>query len=510
MFKKLSTMFRKYTSIFAAIFLLASCAGTMKNRELCGKLATNVKNKNYEEALKNTKNKNFYPQENSKLLKDLETGTVYYLKGDYYQALKYFEKAKKISDDLYTVSIKKKIASGWDANLDDYYGERYERSMIRFYISLINYNLYQQGFYEEYTDENGVVVPQKELTESERNFHLTYARSSIIEWDTLLQTMQNESMGESIYKNDMMAKVWGAHIHSEYDTVNDRQIAIQLYKDADDLLLRNYNLYPIFNNKSEEFNKDFKKLPNKTYQELHKNYVDETKYSKELREYITRNRKNLEKYKKDNVVVLIKDDLVSPKIVDTFEIPFPITSFGPQGSDLYEFARVVMSVKENMPYVLVEFPKIEPKEIVNKYEVVVYNENNDEVAASNLTLIEPLSDIAKKTLDDKLGLLRTAIITRITTKYVTAVASAYALYKQGDTASRIAAMIAFKASSKVINETSRADIRYWTTMYSDAHMGGLRLADGKYRLEIKANGKTVHEQNINVEKSKTTFVDLNF
>ncbi len=502
-------MFKKYLSIFVALFLFSACAGTMKNREMCGKLAENVKSKKYDEALKNVKHEDFYPQENSKLLKNLETGTVYYLRGDYYQALKYFESAKKISDDLYTISIKKKIASGWDANLDEYYGERYERSLIRFYISLINYNIYQQGFYEEYTDDEGNVIPRKDLSDTERNFHLGYARSSIIEWDSLLQTMQNESLGEAIYKNDMMAKIWGAFIHSEFENSNDRQISLQLYRDADELLLRGYNMYPIFNNKSDVFNKDFKKLPNITFQQLHKDYIDETKYAKELKEFINRNLKNLERYKKDNVVILVKDDLISPKSVKTIEIPFPLTSFGPQGSDLYEFARLVMSTKENMPYVVIEFPEIKSRNIVNNYKATVFDNNGDEVAETDLTLLEPLSDIAKKTLDDKSALIKTAIISRITAKYVAAIASAYAVYSQGGTFAQLSAMAMFVASAKAINESSRADIRYWTTLASDIQMGGLRLDDGDYRVEISMNGQKIFEKNIQVKKGKTSFIDIN-
>lgn len=502
-------MLKKYSSIFISLFLFTACAGTMSNREMSQKLVQNVKVKNYDEALKNVKDKHFYSQENSKLLRNLERGTVYYLRGEYYQALKYFERAKKISDDLYTISIKRKLAGGWDSNLDNYYGERYERSLIRFYISLINYNLYQQGFYEEYTDKEGKIIPRKDLNDSERYFHLSYARNSIIEWDSLLQTMQNESLGEAVYKNDMMAKIWGAFIHSEFDTSNDRQIALQLYKDADDLLLRGYNMYPIFNNRSDRFNNDFKSLPNITYQQLYEKYIEETKYSKELREFIERNRKNLEAYKKDNVVILVKDDLISPKTVKKIEITLPIASFGSQGSGLYGFAKSVMSTRQGMPYIVIEFPEIKPQSTINKYKATIFNSNGDEVAETDLTMLEPLSDIAKKTLDDKAALIKTAIISRITAKYIAAVASAYAVYKQGDTFSQLTAMAMFAASAKVINETSRADIRYWATLVSDIQMGGLRLSEGDYKLEISMNENKILERDIKVKRGETTFVDLN-
>ena len=199
---------KKFLSVFSILFILTSCS-TMQEREFRAKIAENVKNKNYDEALKLAKDEDFYKSEKSKLLKKLEIGTIYYLDGKYYQALKSFEQAKKISDDLYTISVSKKISSIWDENMDNYYGEKYERSLIRFYLSLINYNLYKQGYYEEYLDNKNIKVEKKVLTDNERNFHLNYARSSIIEWDSLLKSYQGETSGEPVYKNDMIAKVWG-------------------------------------------------------------------------------------------------------------------------------------------------------------------------------------------------------------------------------------------------------------------------------------------------------------
>ena len=490
--------------------MLVSCSGAMKNREMAGKLAENVKNRKYDEALKNTKHPDFYPDENSKLLKNLETGTVHYLRGEYYQALKYFEESKKISDDLYTISVKKKLENIWDANLDDYYGERYERSLIRFYISLINYNIYQQGFYEEYTNDKGEVIPKKELTASEKLFHLNYARSALIEWDSFLKTMQNESLGKDIYKNDMMAKIWGAFIHSEFNTSTDRQISLQLYRDADNLLLRNYNMYPIFNAKSKDFNKDFQKLPNLSLQQLYKNYIDETKYSKDLKEFIARNSKNLNRFKKDNVVILLKDNLISPKIVKNIEIPLPLILFGNDGSDMFAFATLLLSVKDGIPYILIEVPEILNTREVRKFTAVVYDKNNEEVASTDLTLIEPLSDIAKKSLDDKIALIQSAIVSRVVAKYLAAISSAYALYSQDNAFAKIGASAMFATSIKVINESSRADIRYWTTLTSDIQMGGMNLKNGEYKLKIFSDKKIIFEKTINVFNGRTTFIDLNF
>ena len=223
--------------IFLFIFFICSCSNTINNREASVSIYNSVMNKNYQEALQMAQSDNFYSDENSKLLKLLDIATLQYLNKNFYQSLKYFEKAKELSDDLYTKSLSRKALSAWDANLDIYYGETYELSLIRFYISLVNYNIYQQGFYEEYIDENGIIIPKKELTNSEKLFHLNYARSIIIEWDSFLKSIQNEEYGKAKYKNDLLAKIWGSFIHLEFNDKNDNQIALQLYKDMDNVLL---------------------------------------------------------------------------------------------------------------------------------------------------------------------------------------------------------------------------------------------------------------------------------
>jgi len=481
----------------------------MNNREMCNKLNTNIKIKNYQESLNIIKDKNFYADNSSVLLKELQTGTVYYLNGDYYQALIHFESAKKISDDLYTISIKKKLAGTLDANLDNYYGEIYERSLIRFYLSLINYNIYNQGFYESYTDKTGKLIPQEMLTDEKKKFHLSYAKNMMIEWDSVLKSFKVETSGKSVYKDDMLAKLWGGFIHSEFNDSANKQIAINLYKNVDDLLLKNYNLYPTFNNKNKEFRKDFDKLPNKSLVELEKNYISETKFAKNLKQFAKRNQNNLEKNQKDNIIILLKDSLISPKEAQTIEIPLPVSSFTTQGSDVGSFIGLISSA---LPTILIEFPVIKNLEKINNYKAIIYNKNNDEVAETDLTMIEPLSDIAQINLEDEINLIRAETIARITAKYVAAMVAAYAIYQQGGTMAQVGAILSFKVASVAINESSRADLRYWSTLPNDYQMGGLKLKNGNYKIEIilpNDNNKKVFEKYISVKNNETTFLDLN-
>lgn len=501
---------KKFLLLFLILFTITSCGSVVQDRQDRTSLTNSIKTKNYEEAMKIVKQKKFCSGENSLLLKYLEIGTVHYLRGEHYQALKSFENAKNISDDLYTISISKKTASIWDENMDNYYGEKYERSMIRFYLSLINYNLYQQGFYEEYLDENNLKVEKKILSDNEKTFHLNYARSAIIEWDSLLKSYQGETGGEPVYKNDIVAKTWGGFIHSEFGDSANRQIALQLYKDGNDVLLKNYNMYPTFNNKHKEFNNDFKKLPNLSYQELKKNYISETQYAKDLQEFLQRNIKNLNSSKRDNLVILVKDNLVAPKTVKEIKIPIPIALFGSIDSGMEAMIRVVMLTEAGIPQAVIELPEINITEDIKKYTAQIFDLSGTKIAETNLTMVEPMSDIAKKTLDDKLTIVRTKIIARLTAKYAAGAVAAYAVYSQDGNFYKVLGLSMFAGAIKTANETSKADIRYWATLFSNIQFGGAVLNSGKYKLVILENNSKVFEKEIEIQKGQTTFVDLNF
>ena len=79
------------------------------------------------------------------------------------------------------------------------------------------------------------------------------ARAEIVSWNTLLETLQmiaKEQKDRHIFQNDIMAKIFGAVIHEAVNTNTDRQIALQLYKDAWHLMKR-YGAYKSFSDESK-------------------------------------------------------------------------------------------------------------------------------------------------------------------------------------------------------------------------------------------------------------------
>src|SRR5690606_37876801 len=105
-------------------------------------------------------------------------------------------------------------------------------------------------------------------------------------WDSLLSRYTEESLGEDVYKTDLMAKLLGAFIHEEIGTNAEKQIARQLYNDAKDVLFKYYNLYPSFNKKYKKFADDYKKLPKLSRKKIEKEYIEPTDYAKNLSAFI--------------------------------------------------------------------------------------------------------------------------------------------------------------------------------------------------------------------------------
>ncbi len=478
------------------LIVLSACVN-INYRENQHKLLLNLKNYNYSLAEKIVEDENFYKKKKDNFLNKVEKGTVYYLKNNYYQALKYFEEAQKICDES-TIELSGKLKGILDSNLDFYYCEKYERSLLNFYLSLINYNLYLTGKYESYSnkiDEKIIVVPEKILNYKEKMEHLGASRNYIIKWNSLLDSFTKEYNGKSTYKDDLVAKVWGAFIHEKFNNFENNQIALQLYKDAKNVLLKNYNIYSVFNKKSELFEKNYNNFYKMNIDKIKDNYIESTQFSNDLLIFLDKKIKNLSKNKKDNFFIILKDDFIAEKKIKTFRIDIPleflnikliIENDDTNTLDLLSFALLALrKSKNNLPLIEFELPYIEEKNIKNNFIAEVFNINKEKIAEFPIVILNPNSNIARNEFNNKIKLLYSTIATKSITKHSTALISAYQIYRQNPNFTTLTtALISYKTAAKIINNTDKADLRYWVSLADNIRFGSTNLNDGEYLIDI--------------------------
>jgi hypothetical protein len=488
-------MNKKLLYLLILVFLASCATSGRKNTE---QLATLVKNGDLQSSIKLAKSNDFYPEERSRLLKLVELGTLYHLNHEYFQSLKTFEAAQVLSDQLFTVSLSKKVTSTiLNDNFDNYYGEKYERSMIRFYQVLNHYMLYQTGNYEAYIfdekDEKGAIVkstpiPAKVLDQKEKHFHLIAARSVLLEWNSLLESYKAVSGGVATYKDDLLAKVVGGFIHEQIGSVEDRGIALNLYKAGKTLLFRNYNLFSTYNEFYKEFEKNFKDFGTMKEADVKEKFVRDTEHAKRLMQYLDGRIEALSKNKNENVFFLIEDGAIAPKTANKFDFELPVF-MGAAAFEQMAFAiRILSTPVAGRPKIYFELPQIAFSPITDSEEIIIKDAAGALVKNINLAVINPLSELAYFTLEDSkvANIARTGI--RVAAKHTAALIAAYQIYKSQKQSNDFLAMtlasVSYSIANKGIEASEAADIRYWSTLPNAFRMGSLKLDPGVYSIVL--------------------------
>jgi len=478
-----------------ALLVLTGCAGNQKEiikyREL-------VQKKDYKSALAIMKGDSIYKDEESRLLKYLELGTLHLYSGEYYQALQYFDLARDLSDKLFTVSISKKVAGIiGNQSADNYYGERYERSLIRYYTIITHYNLYEKGEYEAYKDEKrdekGKVtattdVASVTLDESKKRFHLQAAKAVLLEWNSILEDFKKTSGGEVTYKDDLLAKFVGAVIHAKADTSSDRQIALGLYKESKNTVFRYYNSYQSFNTKYNDFNKDYKKLSEMNTDLVQSKYVATTPLNKAVLEYSDDKIKEMNKGDVDNVYLVWHEGLISSKEIKKYEFPVGLeaakVTVGTT-TDFIGFSKhALVIVDQVVPKISFEMPTI-PYRANNEDFKIIVKKAGVVVSEKTGILVDPLSEMAYYTMDSKATSDLIKVGTRVAAKHLVALGGAYLTYrnlkdKMGDGIALMSGVAAYNLASRGIAATEMADLRSWITLPNQVRMNSFKLPPGEY------------------------------
>lgn len=473
-------MYKK--AVFLILFCVTACGHTGREH---AQIIEFVRQGNLTAAQQLAGKKDFYADKPSLLARYFEIGALHYLNGEYYQALQNFDKAHELSRKLYTKSVSKSVAAQIAGDgLAPYTGEKYELSLLRFYQSLTHYKLYEQGYYESYTaqeDGEARIIEHKELSESEKRLHFNAARASILDWNSLLTTFTNENGDKDAFKQDMLAKTWGAEIHDIYGSSGDRQIARQLYKDVQKLLDTVYADYPSYT----------------------------TRHGEELKKYALSKGKDLyaAPNKKENVKIILKAGLITPKIPERVDLQIPLGAFAFSGNkDTFLSCLGNILPGQRISF---EIPAVSAPEKAGDYQVVVTTPEGKKAAAKPMVLTAPVSETAYREYKNKRGALIAEKSARLTAKYAAAAVSACAVYDPNDAFKWLAAYAAFAASAKLIEASEYADVRYWGLLPNAVLQQSLFLKKGSYNGEIRSNGQKLKTFSFTVDESRPVLIDLN-
>lgn len=479
----------------------------------------------------------------------MERGNILFYQGNYKEASDVFMEANQLVDRLYTKSIREKLVSSiLNDTGETFYGSVFERSLLYYYQAMSFYKLYLQGEYvrEIKQDDGKIITETIKLTKAQRNKLKDNTRNSLMAWDSFFSDIKRMKGVKTFLKDDLVSKTIAAKLHYYLNTRRDKEIALQLYKDAKEILVRVGPAYKSFNKDFKKYNLDLRKvydgdlkkskLKSKNLTSTYQNTIDYIDYrilkiTKEIRrgqfkktvKFLKPRKEILELVKKEkatNVSVLLevghiqqlqgKDyslnlrsaienvkNPTSKALIEGIGVPI-LTAFamGPLGLGYVSHHGNVSIYSSHsagtavMKEVGIEFemPYVKESSDHDRFEIHIY-QGEKLLKKKSLALLSSLSDTAFINSQEMIENSFKSRSLRVGVKYAVAIAAAYGTYKKvqesaGELFAKPAAITQFLVSSKAIKESEKADARHWSLLPSSLMSLDLRLKPGDYRLEL--------------------------
>lgn len=436
---------------------------------------------NYQAAIEYLNESSLAKDEKSKLLYYTELGLLEHYEGHFAESSRHLQKAKDLIDELFTTKVSGKFKSAVvNDNADFYYGEKYEASLVYFYLAL-----------------NSYMISSQENDPSKRRESLESARAHIVAWDSFLTEMKNDRAGKALFKEDLLAKTFGALVHESQGNSKDDQIALQLYKDASDVFFRNYNLFPSFNSAYNEFRNHFSEFPNLEAQKVEKLYVLRTDHTLAFEDFLKMkilklakkirpqefqqlvgkykiSKDMLKSFSEPSISFLMQDGLIVEKTPQRYDIPM---AWGAHSAMAFSMG-MGGSISFELPAIR-GVPKLE----VSRLEAV--DIHGKVISRAPLSIIAPLCELAEQAINEHSAAIATKTASRVIGKHLAALAASAAAYESGrrsnNSMTMTLATLGHAAAVVSINESEKADVRYWSTLPSNIRMGTLILPKGEYK-----------------------------
>lgn len=504
------------------ILFLGACASRMKDQ--MKEYRTAFAARDYEKAAAILDKSELKKDQKSALLWHLEKGSLTLARGKEDEAINHFQTALDLIDKLYTTRLSSKATSYIVNDASDvFYGATYERSYAHYFLSKALYGRYLKKGNK--LDLNG-------------------ARAAIVAWDTYFTSVQRSADAKKLYTTDLMMKVFGGQIHEVSEIRTDKQIALQLYKDALQILDTQGGIFSFFNTKNIDYIRHFEKEgkpSSKLYVEtparedlrdfLHYKILSLTKsvrgyeFDKEARRLKTKDRiRKKASNGPGNVVLVFEEGLIPQKVAKPFNFGIKgavnavdnpsakkfiqtvgtefVTAFAmnklgmiPErtaSAGSFIFAHNVTKLAVQEAAVEFELPMIEDVPLVQRLELFVLDDKGVVVDRNPLPVVTENGDIARVVLEEDVVSQYVKTGMRVALKHLVAIVAAMRVYKslqkgnddQGDFLAKTAAMATYVGASKGIAALEKADTRHWTTLPQALRMAEFSLKPGTYQVGI--------------------------
>jgi hypothetical protein len=510
-----------------SLFILGACASKMTNQMKAyrdsyalGDLAK------ASELLKESELKK---DKKSKLLWHFESGTLALAQENYDAAITDFQTSLELIDQLYTKKISAKAASFLINDASDvFYGASYERSYAHYFLA--------KAYYARYL-------------KTKNKLDLQGSRATILAWDSYFAQLQRSAAPKTIYQTDLMLKIFGAEVHEVSEIRNDKQIALQLYKDALDVLNSMGGAFGVFNSKSADYIKEYEEALAQAAKPSQKAYVA-TSAKENLKHFIIYKILALTKAIRStdfsqqvkalhptpeilkkvneapaNVVIVLEEGLIPQKVgkpfnfglkgaVDSVESPgakafiatvgaeiitaFAMNTLGMrpesfQTTGSFIFAHDITRLAVQEAAISFELPMIEESPKLKDFDLLVLDSADKIVKQEPLAIVSENGSIAKVVLEEDVVARYIKTGTRVAVKHLVAIVAAMQVYQKlkenGEFIAKSAAMATYIASSKGIAAFEKADTRHWTTLPDAFRLSELLLPPGTYRVALSEHGK---------------------
>lgn len=522
--------------ILSFLLVLGACAS--KSKDQMQSFRTAYVANEFDKADEILKTSELRKDKKSELLLQMERGTLRLAQGNETAAIKAFQKALDLIDALYTKKISAKAATFLVNDASDvFYGASYERSYAHYFLAKSYYARYQK---------------------LQNKLDLQGSRATILAWDTYFTELQRSAAPKTIYQTDLMMKVFGGEIHEVSQIRTDKQISLQLYKDALDILNTMGGAFEVFNSNSKTFIKDYETALGKDVKPAPKSY-SATSAQQDFKDFLhfkilslTREIRNtdfqvqvkalkpseavLKKVNgpKTNVVIVLEEGLIPQKVprvfnfglkgaVDSVESPaakafiqsvgtvalsaFAMNTLGmtPEktnspGGFIFGYEATKLAVNEAA--ISFELPMIEASPKLADYNLYILDEKGKILKQETLAVISENGAIAKLVLEEDAVSRYVRTGTRVAIRHILAIVAAMQVHQKlkenGAFIAGTAAMATYVGASKGIAALEKADVRHWTTIPGAFRMSELNLAPGTYQVAISSKIEKPNEKNLKI------------